>query len=86
MEQESSYIIGLVGKKIIVRASEGIGTRGDMTAGDYKGILQGFDGEFLKLEYEVKQFIEGKQQVHTEVLYLNKRFLITAEEFRSENE
>lgn len=83
MDESKSLIADLVGKKIVLRTREGAGTRDDMMVGDYKGTLLGFDGKFLKLEYEIKSFIEGKSIIDKRIILINTRYIITAEEYES---
>ena len=83
MEQETLFIGELVGKTVWIATKGGLGTKEDQMAGDYKGLLLGFDGEFLKLEYETKKFVQGASSVTKGVILINVRYVITAEEYKT---
>lgn len=82
MPQSNILISEMVGKIVIVRTQGGIGTKGSMLSGDYKGVLLGADGDFLKLEYDVIKFVEGKSIVNKEQVMINMQYVITVEEFK----
>jgi hypothetical protein len=83
MEQTSQFIMELIGKTVWIATRGGLGTKADQVAGDYKGTLLGFDGEFLKLEYEIRKFGEGKTNVTKEIILINTRYVITVQEYMS---
>jgi len=83
MEQNALFISELMGKTVWVTTSGGLGTKDAMVVGDYKGTLLGFDGEFIKLEYEVKKYIEGAGSTDKGIILINTRYIITAEEYKS---
>jgi hypothetical protein len=82
MEQKAQFISELVGKTVWISTRGGLGTKADQVAGDYKGTLVGFDGEFLKLEYEITKFGGGKASTTTGIIMINTRYVITAEEYK----
>jgi hypothetical protein len=81
MEQETLFIGELVGKTVWITTAGGVGTKEDLMVGDYKGTLLGFDGQFLKLEYETKKFAEGSTILGKEVILISIRYVITAEAY-----
>ncbi len=83
MEVKESLIAGLVSKKILVKTQGGIGTKEYKGGiGEYKGNLLGFDGTFLRLEYEVSRFIAGATKVNNEIILINVAYIISVEEYR----
>jgi hypothetical protein len=76
----------LVGKMVLVRSRGGVGTKGPMLSGDYKGLLLGADDEFLKLEYEVSKFVEGKNVITKEIVLIDLKYVITVEEYKETTE
>ncbi len=86
MEWNNLFINGLIGKKIVVKTHGGEGIKdGMLISGTYKGTLLGFDGNFLKLEYDVVKFANGAEAVTKETIFINVTFVITAEEFKSKD-
>ncbi len=82
MEQNIPFISELIGKTVWITTSGGLGTKDALVVGDYKGTLLGFDGEFIKLEYEIKKFAEGAGSIEKGVLLINVKYIITAEEYK----
>ena len=83
MEQSTtSFITELIGKTVWITTRGGLGTKDALVAGDYKGTLAGFDGEFIKLEYEIRKFVGGTTDTSKGVILINKRYIITAEEYK----
>jgi hypothetical protein len=83
MEQNGLFIAELIGKTVWVTTYGGLGTKDSMVVGDYKGTLLGFDGEFIKLEYEIKKYAEGTGSIDKGIILINTRYIITAEEYKS---
>ncbi len=65
MEGNALFLTELIGKTIAIQMKGGSGIREGnvLTGGDYKGTLLGFDGTFLKLEYEVSRFANGENEI-----------------------
>lgn len=83
MDENRSFIYELVGKKILVKTKGGLGVKDIiLVEGTYSGILLGFDGSFLKIEYEVRKFLNGIQTVTKDVILINIAYIITAEEYK----
>ena len=81
--ESNKWLIGeLIGKTIIVRTREGVGTLdASLKAGEYKGILLDFDGNFMKLEYEIRKFASGTSTVTKQVILINAAYTITIDEY-----
>ncbi len=86
MDYDKTLLAELVGKKILVKTHYGAGTKGDMAIGDYKGTLLAFDEDFLKVEYEVKKFVDGATVVSQSVLLINLAYVITMEQYQEKPE
>lgn len=87
MESNKWFINDLVGKTILVRTHGGLGTKdARLILGDYRGVLLGFDGGFLKLEYEVRQFTEGKNATTREVILINAAYIVSINEYKGKDE
>ena len=86
MEHDKALLTELVGKKVLIKTHYGIGTRDDMALGDYKGLLLAFDEDFLKIEYDIKKFIQGKSTLSKSVLLINLGYIITIEEYQERPE
>ncbi|MFI5412818.1 MAG: hypothetical protein ACHQX1_02915 [Candidatus Micrarchaeales archaeon] len=85
MEQDRQTLKELLGKKLLIKSHYGIGTKGDMMLGDYKGILLGYDDNFIKIEYEITRFVEGANVVSKSILLINTNYIITIEEIKGED-
>jgi len=81
MEQNEPLLKDLVGKKVLIKTHGGAGTKITMAAGDYKGILLGYDDKFIKVEYELSKFIEGKNIITKAIMLINFGYIITIEEY-----
>jgi hypothetical protein len=81
MEQDKMLLDELVGKKVVIKTHWGTGTKDDMLLGDYKGILLGHDDKFMKVEYEIKKFVEGTNIISKSTLLINTSQIITIEEY-----
>lgn len=81
MEQDKSFIGEMIGKAVWVATSGGIGSK-DASAGNYKGTLLGFDGQFIKLEYELMRFVEGASVHGKSIILINATHIRTIEEYR----
>ena len=81
MEFDKSLLTELIGKKVVIKTHYGIGTKNDMAVGDYKGILLEFDGNFAKIEYDVKTFVEGSTRTTTSILLINLIYMISVEQY-----
>jgi small nuclear ribonucleoprotein (snRNP)-like protein len=86
MELDTSFLNELVGKKILVKTNYGAGTGAGLPPGNYKGVLMGYDGEFIKLEYDIRKYVEGAGVVSKSTLLLNASCIITIEEFQEKAE
>ena len=82
MEYDKKLLTELVGKKILIRTHYGVGTKDDIALGDYKGTLLEFDEDFLKIEYDVKKFVEGSNKVSKSILWVNMGYIITIEQYQ----
>lgn len=82
MEQNGHFITELIGKTVWIATQGGLGTKDAMVVGDYKGTLLGFDGEFVKLEYEFRKFAGGDTKINKGVILINTKYIITAEEYK----
>ena len=83
MVEDNKWLMSeFVGKTILVKTHGGMGTRDvSLKVGEYKGVLLGFDGAFMKLEYEITKFSGGASQVTKDVILINVAFVITVNEF-----
>lgn len=79
--EQASFLSEMIGKTVWITTAGGIGTKDALIAGDYKGVLLGFDGEFIKLEYEIRKFAGGTTNTSKGTVLINKRYIITAEEY-----
>jgi hypothetical protein len=87
MEPNNSLINEFMGKTILVRTHWGMGTKDiSLTAGDYKGVLLAFDGNFIKLEYEIKSFVNGINVVTKDIILINLTCILTLGEYRPKPE
>lgn len=84
--ENNNFLNELIGEKVLVKTHFGAGTKDDMVVGDYKGIILAFDGNFIKIEYEVKKFVEGANQLSKSVLLLNIADVITIERYQEKPE
>lgn len=83
MEENKPFIDELIGKIIIVQTKVGSPVKDVvLTEGSYKGKLLGFDGSFIKLEYDVTKFVNGKQEITKEVVFIDVAYILTIEEFK----
>ncbi len=80
MEQDKSFLAELVGKMILVKTHYGTATSVDMKPGDYKGILLGYDGTFIKLEYDFRKFVSGAGVAGKTTVLINIAYIISIEE------
>jgi hypothetical protein len=83
MDPEKSFLGEMVGKVVWVTTAGGLGTK-DAFAGNYKGTLLGFDGQFLKLEHELKRFVNGATIVDKAIIVINASYVRTVEEYRED--
>ena len=86
MEYDKVLLTELLGKKILIKTHYGAGTKDDQAPGDYKGELLAFDGDFLKIEYEVKRFIDGANRTSKSILWVNRGYVITIEQYEEKEE
>lgn len=83
MDGDRSFVSELIGKTVLVKTHIGAGTKdASLTAGEYKGILIGFDGSFLKIEYEIRTFTSGSTVITRDIILINMAHVITVEEYR----
>lgn len=86
MEQSEWFINELVGKTILVKTQGGVGTKdASLMVGEYKGVLLGFDGVFIRLEYETKKYSGGTNAIFKDTVLINVEYVITVEEFHSKD-
>jgi hypothetical protein len=81
MDSDKSYVGELVGKLLWVSTRGGAGSK-DASVGNYKATLIGFDGKFIKLEYEMKNFAAGASVLGKGVVMINIDYVISLEEYR----
>lgn len=75
----SKFLNELIGKSVLIIVQDGPGNVPDsIIAGQYKGILIEYDGRFVKLEYDVSTFANGKGYTHKEDVLINADYIITA--------
>lgn len=87
MDVNKALVNELLGKTILVRTHWGMGTKDiSLTAGDYKGVLQAFDGNFIKLEYEIKTFVNGVNVITKDIILINVTCILTMGEYRPKKE
>lgn len=82
MEQDKSLLDELVGKKVLIKNQFGIGTKAGMLPGEYKGVLLSYDDKFIKLEYEVRKFVNNNSMLGKSVILVNLVYVITVEEYQ----
>jgi len=82
MESEIQFLAELIGKTVLVKTHGGAGTKdASLSAGDYRGVLLGFDGKFIKLECDTKRFTGGKGSMAKETIYINSAYTISVGEY-----
>lgn len=82
MAKNDALLEDMVGKMVLVKTHGGFGTKdASLMAGEYKGLLLGFDGTFLKLEYDVRKFISGANVISKDVLLINVAYVVTVNEY-----
>ncbi len=87
MENENQFLTDLTGKTVLVKTHGGAGTKdASLSAGDYRGVLLGFDGKFIKLECDTKRFAGGKGSMAKETIYINSAYTISVGEYISKEE
>lgn len=87
MEESKQFINELLGKTVSIQAYGGSGIKEEFkgtVGGNYKGTLLGFDGNFIKLEYDVSKFINGKSEIVKRIMIINLAHIITVEEFQND--
>ena len=82
MEQGKFLFGELIGKKLLIKTHYGVGNAVGMLPGDYKGVLLDFDDKFVKLECEVKRFVESSSVTAKTVILINIGYIITLEEYQ----
>lgn len=86
MEKDNWLINELIGKTILVKTHGGVGTLDvSLKAGEYKGILLGFDGRFLRLEYNIRKFVNGVGSSNKDIILINTQYVISIDEFVGED-
>jgi len=55
-------------------------------AGEYKGLLMGFDGVFLKVEYDIKTFTDGANVITKDIIFINAAYVVTINEYREKED
>jgi small nuclear ribonucleoprotein (snRNP)-like protein len=79
--EENEFIEELVGKAVLIKTRGGTGTQENVLTGEYKGTLIGFDGKFIKVEYEIKRFVEGASKTFKKTVVINIEYVITVAEY-----
>ncbi len=83
MEEKRLLINEYLGKKIVVKTSGGAGIKDIvLVEGNYVGDLLAFDGTFLKLEYLIRNFLNGVKTETKDVILINIAYVISIEEFK----
>jgi hypothetical protein len=86
MDGPESFVNELVGKTVLVKTHMGAGTKDvRLSTGEYKGVLLGFDGKFLKLEYDINKFTEGNNLVTKDLILINAAYIITINEYKGKD-
>ena len=84
---KKSFMEDFVGKVVLIKTHWGLGTQdASLKAGEYKGLLLGYDGSFLKLEYDVRTFISGANVVTKDILLINRSYVLSVGEYRSKGD
>lgn len=87
MEANTWFINEMIGKTILVKTQGGSGTKdASLMVGEYKGVLLGFDGIFLRLEYATRKYSGGTNAVFKDVVLINVTYIISVEETKSSEE
>ncbi|MGD0729421.1 MAG: hypothetical protein ABR981_05075 [Candidatus Micrarchaeaceae archaeon] len=87
MEPNIYVIHELIGKTVLVKTHLGDGTKDSQVEGGYIGILLEYDGDFLKLEYEVKKFEENNiTTTEKKIVLIDSKYIISVEEYLSKTE
>lgn len=84
--EENKFIEELVAKSVLIKTHGGTGIQENVLSGEYKGILIGFDGKFIKVEYETKKFVEGASKIFKKLVVINIEYVITVAEYTPEEE
>jgi hypothetical protein len=86
MEDSKWFISELIGKLVLVKTHWGMGTKDvSLRAGEYKGLLLGFDGAFIKLEYEMMKFSAGSGAIAKDVILINVAYIVSLDEYRNKD-
>jgi hypothetical protein len=81
-----SFLTDLFGKTVLIKTYGGTGTKeANLVTGEYKGILLGFDGNFIRLEYEVVKFMKGDTIRTKEIILVNSDYVISVNETGSKD-
>ncbi len=87
MESGKWFLTELIGKTVMVKTHWGLGTNDiSLASGDYKGVLLGVDGNIIKLEYEIKKFVVGKNLVTKDIILINIAYIVTVNEYVNKEE
>lgn len=82
MEPNIYVMAEFVGKEVVIKTHLGEGTRDTQIEGAYKGTLIEYDGNYVKLEYSVKKFVEGNTVEEKRIVLINNQYIISLELFR----
>lgn len=82
----SELLESLVGKIVLVKTHWGLGTKdASLLAGDYKGVLLGFDESFIQVEYEINKYENGTNVISKDIILINMSCILTIGEFREKS-
>jgi hypothetical protein len=85
MENDKWFINELTGKMVLIKTHGGFGTKdARLMEGEYRGVLLGFDGGFVKLEYEIRKFSGGTGTMTKDVILINAAYIISVNEYRED--
>lgn len=86
MAEEKMLLEQMVGKLVLIRSNMGEGSGAGIEKGNYLGVVKGYDGRFLYLEYDVKSFAENKTVISKATVMLNTSYIISVEEIKDAQE
>lgn len=85
MANSKGFMDDLTGKRVLIKTQGGAGTKdARLAAGEYQGVLLGFDGDFIELQYETKRFTAGTGTTTKEIIFINVAFIISVNELEKE--
>ncbi|MGI0100130.1 MAG: hypothetical protein ACREBH_00165 [Candidatus Micrarchaeaceae archaeon] len=84
--ENSNLLNELVGRKVLIKTNFGGGTKDNIAVGGYKGTILSFDGNFVKVKYEVKTFLDSGSKMTSSEVLINIADIITIEQYQEEKE